>query len=118
MQNTVKFIDTLLLLLEDVDIILLQPQNSSTQDPRYRNFRVRKGVILSWLQYLKQHHPGYCSVSISTENLSQLLKDRDVTDCILAIKEEADQAPSENYFVISRGCNQCWRSSLHRICCP
>jgi hypothetical protein len=31
-------------------------------------------------------------------DLSQLPKDGDVTDCILAI-EEADQAPSENYFV-------------------
>ena len=103
MQSNIKFFDTLPLLPKDVNIILLQPWNSSMQDPQYHqqfehDFWVHKGVILTWLQYLKQHHPNYHYISISTDNLSQLPEDGDIMDCILAIQEETDQASSENYF--------------------
>jgi len=100
-QSNIKFINTLPLLPEDIDIILLQPSSSNLQDPRYRrqferDFRVRRGVIITWLQYLKQNHPDYYYITISIDNLSQLPDDGDATDRILTIEEQADQAPAEN----------------------
>jgi hypothetical protein len=44
MQNNVKFVDTLPLLPEDVDIVLLRPCNSSAQCVVYENFDYREGV--------------------------------------------------------------------------
>lgn len=65
MQNMVKTVDMLPNLPSELDIVVLRPSNRVMDgDPRYQrqfrsDFRVRKGRMITWLQYLKEHHPDY-----------------------------------------------------------
>jgi ATP-dependent DNA helicase PIF1 len=71
------------LLPTDLDIIILRPQNATTQPHvirQFRNqFRVRQSHIRIWLDHLRRHHPGYRDITISEAHLSQLPTDGDVT---------------------------------------
>lgn len=71
------------LLPRELDLILLRPRNISAQPHMLRQFsgqfRVRQGYICTWLDHLKQHHPGYRDIDFSSERLSQLPHDADVS---------------------------------------
>ena len=79
---------------QDVEVILLRPSNSG-DNPRLhrqfeRDFKVRRGHIARWLQFLRLNHPGYRGIDIDEANLSQLPADGDVRDAVLGVEGEAD----------------------------
>lgn len=73
MQNTVKTVDVLPNLPAELDVVVLRPSARVVQDdPRYQrqfrsDFRVRKGRVLTWLRFLKEHHPDYQYITISPD---------------------------------------------------
>jgi hypothetical protein len=76
-QNIVRTVDVLPNLPSELDIVLLRPPESCTDDPRYRrqfraDFRVRRQHILTWLSFLKANHPGYRHITISTDRITAL----------------------------------------------
>ena len=93
MQNTVKTVDILPNLPAELDIVVLRPADGVLEtDQRYRNqFRteckVRRGAIIEWLQYLKQNHPDYRWVQISTARIEALPQDDDVSSSFPTIIE-------------------------------
>ncbi|KAN0068982.1 hypothetical protein V8E54_013151 [Elaphomyces granulatus] len=76
MQKNVRFIDTLPSLPDGIDVVVLQPTQDSTQDPRCRR------------QTLKRYHPDYKYVSISNERLQQLPANGSVADEVTMVIEE------------------------------
>jgi hypothetical protein len=107
LNNTAKIFNTLPLLPQDLDIIIIRPKGWN-QDARMVNqtrkdFRVRKAVIKTWLHYLRSNHPAYHPdvLAISDENLDALDDDAFVDDemVIHEIDEEAadnDDQPRYN----------------------
>jgi Domain of unknown function (DUF6570) len=73
MQNTVKTVDVLPNLPSELDVVVLRPSDQVMQDdPRYQrqfrsDFRVRKGRIITWLRFLREHHPDYQYITISPD---------------------------------------------------
>ncbi|KAM4058148.1 PIF1-like helicase [Hirsutella rhossiliensis] len=62
-----------------------------------RQFRVRRQAVMIWLDYLRHHHPGYRSIAIDDERLSQLPEDGNVVDAIPQSQvEAADVGPEED----------------------
>lgn len=102
MQNIVRTVDVLPNLPSELDIVLLRPSTTLTdEDPRYRqqfraDFRVRRGHILTWLQFLKSNHPDYKWITISTDRLSELPEDDDVSSSIACVTD--DSVPPEEPF--------------------
>lgn len=93
MVNNVRFFETLPVIPEDIDIVVLQPKQNAHQDPRYRrqferDFHVRRWVVEIWLKTLKEHHPDYRYITISNEKLSQLPLDGNVSDRVICVSEE------------------------------
>jgi hypothetical protein len=75
MQNIVRAVDVLPNLPAELDIVLLQPPQSYTDDPRYQrqfrtDFRVRRQHVLLWLHFLKANHPDYRHITIATDRCS------------------------------------------------
>jgi ATP-dependent DNA helicase PIF1 len=100
MQNTVRFFDTLPLLLEEMDIVLLYPKKSSLEDPQYKRqfreeFKVRRSAILQWLVYLKEHHPDYRDINISGSRLDALPTDEDVIHRVARFEMDEPESCSE-----------------------
>jgi hypothetical protein len=96
MQNTIKTVDMLPNLPSELDIVVLQPSNRLIEtDPRYQrqfrsDFRVRKGRVITWLQYLKDHHPDYRYITISPDRIDALPVDGDVSSSFTAIVDYED----------------------------
>jgi hypothetical protein len=73
-------------------------------NPRYQrqfrsDFRVRKGRVVTWLGFLKAHHPDYQHVTISSDRIDALPADEDVSSSFTAIvndqiEEVEDQTPT------------------------
>jgi hypothetical protein len=87
MQDFVRTVDVLPNLPAELDVVLLQPANTFTDDSRYRrqfraDFRVRRHCVLTWLCYLKVHHPDYRHVVISTDRVAALPVDGDVSSSV------------------------------------
>src|SRR5271154_2066401 len=83
MQNTVKTVDVLPNLPSELDVVVLRPSNQVEGDPRFQrqfrsDFRVRKGRVITWLRYLKDHHPDYRYITISPDRIDALPVDGDV----------------------------------------
>jgi hypothetical protein len=84
MQSTVKTVGVLPNLPAELDIVVLRPSDQVVKDdPRYQrqfrsDFRVRKGRVVTWLRFLKAHHPDYEHVTISSERINALPADEDV----------------------------------------
>jgi hypothetical protein len=104
MQNITKTVDVLPNLPSELDIVVLRPPDKVMEsDSRYRRqfrsaFRVRKGHILTWLRYLKAHHPDYQHVAVSLDRLDALPVDDDVSSSFMSIidsplSEEARAQP-------------------------
>ena len=95
MQNTVKTVDMLPNLPSELDIVVLRPSNQIEGDPRFQrqfrtDFRVRKGRVITWLRYLKDHHPDYRYITISLDRIDALLVDGDVSSSFTAIIDHED----------------------------
>jgi hypothetical protein len=100
MQNTVRFFDTLPLLPEEMDIVLLYPKKSSLEDPQYKHqfreeFKVRRSAILQWLVYLKEHHPDYRDINTSGSRLDTLPTDDDVIHRVARFEMDEPESSSE-----------------------
>ena len=93
MQNIIRTVDVLPNLPSELDIVLLRPPESCTDDPRYRrqfraDFRVRRQYILTWLYFLKTNHPGYRHITISTDRITALLVNGDVSSSVTYITDD------------------------------
>ncbi|XP_044721877.1 ATP-dependent DNA helicase PIF1 [Hirsutella rhossiliensis] len=56
-------------------------------DPRFqqqfaRDFRVRRSCLLTWLHYLRRHHPGYRDIVVSRDRLQRLPLDGSIVDSV------------------------------------
>ena len=83
----------LLNLLSKLDIVLLQPSTGHAGDLRYRrqfqaDFRVRRQHVLTWLYFLKENHPDYRYITISTDRLAALPVDGDVSSSVACITDD------------------------------
>ncbi|KID81041.1 ATP-dependent DNA helicase PIF1 [Metarhizium guizhouense ARSEF 977] len=98
MQNTVKTVDVLPNLPSELDVVVLRPSDRVMQDdPRYQrqfrsDFRVRKGRVITWLRFLKEHHPDYRYITISQDRIHALPVDDDVSSSFTSI---LDRDPAE-----------------------
>jgi hypothetical protein len=98
MQNTVKTVDMLPNLPSKLDVIVLRPSDRVVQtDLRYQrqfrtDFRVRKGRVITWLQFLKAHNPDYQHVTISPDRINVLPVDGDVSTSFTAITTDDTNA--------------------------
>src|SRR5277367_5521744 len=95
MQNTVKTVDMLPNLPSELDIVVLRPSNQVAGDLRFQrqfrtDFRVRKGCVITWLRYLKDHHPDYRYITISLDRINALPVDGDVSSSFTAIIHHKD----------------------------
>ena len=95
MQNTVKTVDMLPNLPSELDIVVLRPSNQVEGDLRFQrqfrtDFRVRKKRVITWLQYLKDHHPDYRYITISPDRINALPVDGDVSSSFTAIIDHED----------------------------
>src|SRR5277367_3520411 len=95
MQNTVKTVDILPNLPSELDVVVLRPSNQVEGDPRFQrqfrsDFRVRKGRVITWLRYLKDHHPDYRYITISPDRIDALPVDGDVSSSFAAIIDHED----------------------------
>src|SRR5271155_2930136 len=95
MQNNVKTVDILPNLPSELDIVVLRPSNQVEGDPRFQrqfrsDFRVRKGRVITWLRYLKDHHPDYRYITISPDRIDALPVDGDVSSSFAAIIDHED----------------------------
>ena len=96
MQNTVKTVDMLPNLPSELDIVVLRPSNQVIEgDPQFQrqfrsDFQVCKERVITWLQYLKDHHPNYRYITISLDRINALLVDRDVSSSFTAIIDHED----------------------------
>lgn len=93
MQNIVRTVDVLPNLPSELDIVLLQPPTSRADDPRYRrqfraDFRVRRQHVLTWLSFLKANHPDYRHITISTDRVTALPIDGDVSSSVACITDD------------------------------
>ncbi|KAM4067788.1 PIF1-like helicase [Hirsutella rhossiliensis] len=89
------------LLPRELNTVLLRPANTSSHANLSRQFtrqfRVRRQAVMIWLDYLRHHHPGYRSIAIDDERLSQLPEDGNVVDAIPQSQvEAADVGPEED----------------------
>jgi hypothetical protein len=91
MQSNIKTINMLPNLPSELDIMLLRPldraleANSRYQHQFRADFRVRRGYIITWLQYLKANHPDYRYITISPERISTLPVNDDVSSSYVFI---------------------------------
>ena len=96
MQNTIKTVDMLPNLPSELDIVVLRPSNQVMEgDPRFQrqfrsDFRVQKGRVITWLRYLKDHHPDYHYITISPDRINALLVDGDVSSLFTTIIDHED----------------------------
>jgi hypothetical protein len=75
LQNIVRTVDALPNLPSELDIVLLQPLGSHTNDLRYprqfrTDFRVRRQHVLTWLRFLKADHLDYRYIAISPDRIA------------------------------------------------
>ncbi|KAF5709878.1 ATP-dependent DNA helicase [Fusarium globosum] len=83
------------LLPQNLDFVILRPQNQSAKPHMIRNFRVRQGHIRQWLEFLRANHPGYRDIVVDEGHSSQLPVDGDVTDQL--VPEFMDPAEIEEF---------------------
>jgi hypothetical protein len=100
MQNIVKTVDILPNLPSELDIVVLRPSNQVEGDPRFQrqfwtDFRVRKKRVITWLRYLKDHHPDYRYITISLDRIDALPVDADVSLSFTAIIDHKDPVLGE-----------------------
>ncbi len=95
MQNTVKTVDMLPNLSSELDIMVSRPSNQAESDQQFQrqfrtDFRVRKMRVITWLRYLKDHHPDYRYITISPDRIDALPVDGDVSLSFTPIIDHED----------------------------
>ena len=93
MQNIVRTVNVLPNLPSELDIVLLRPPESCTDDPRYRrqfrtDFRVCRQRVLTWLYFLKANHPDYRYITIAADRLAALPVDGDVSSSVICVTDD------------------------------
>jgi hypothetical protein len=96
MLDSAKFQSELPSIPAELDIVLLHPSKPSIRsNPRLevrqqfqRDFRIRRAVVLQWLQYLRANSSAYRGIAISSSNLDALPEDDDVDEEITNIEED------------------------------
>ena len=78
-RDTGRVYNKLPLLPRHLDVVILKPVNTSDH-PRLnrqftKDFRVHRQAVHSWLNFLKNNHPGYAYIVIDEQNLGQLPAD-------------------------------------------
>jgi hypothetical protein len=102
MQNTVKTVSVLPSLPADLDIVIIRPTDEQLRlNPRYQQqfgieFRVRRGAVLEWLQFLKRYHPDYRWITIDEERLSSLPLDEDISASFPSIVDDEQGEDSQD----------------------
>jgi len=95
MQNIIRTVDTLPNLPTELDVVVLRPSDQAVQgDVRYQrqfrtDFRVRRGRIVTWLRFLKMHHPDYQYITISPDRIHTLPVDGDISASFTAVTDDA-----------------------------
>jgi hypothetical protein len=97
-QEIVKTVSILPNLLEELDIILLQPSRQAIDNPWYRrqfqhNFQVQKSYILTWLRFLQAYHLDYQYITICNNQIQSFPDDGDVSHLLLALDIGKDEGP-------------------------
>ncbi|CCE34927.1 uncharacterized protein CPUR_08866 [Claviceps purpurea 20.1] len=91
--------DTLPLLPSELDTIVVRPRNTTSEPGMIRQFRsafrVRRGAIAQWLNWLVRNNPLYRDVVVDPARLQQLPVDGDVGDQLPTIEADAVQAEQE-----------------------
>jgi hypothetical protein len=92
-QNVVKTVNMLPNLPFELDIVILRPSDRVKSDPRFErqlrfDFRIRKGHIITWLRYLKAHHPDYRYITISRDRLDTLPTNDDISSSFISIVDD------------------------------
>jgi hypothetical protein len=100
MQNMIKTVDMLPNLPSELNVVVLRPSDNVEDETRYRHqfqsdFWVRKGHIVTWLQFLKANHQGYRDVTISPDQLQSLPADDDVSSSFATIMDETHDPPRQ-----------------------
>jgi hypothetical protein len=76
MRDTARIYRKLPLLPQDAGIVLLRPRDEDNQPDITRQFNkeftVRRWAIRVWLDWLREHHPGYSDVELNLHALDQL----------------------------------------------
>lgn len=93
LQDIVQTVDVLPTLPQELDIVLLRPPDQHANELRYqrqfqRDFRVRRHYVLAWLRFLRANHPDYRYVTISTDRLTALPADGDVSLAVPFITDD------------------------------
>ncbi|PCD20094.1 hypothetical protein FGRA07_11796 [Fusarium graminearum] len=106
LKDVGQIYDQLPLLPRDLDIFILRPANQTKQPHMIRQFRgqsrVRQQVIRTWLEHLKQNHPGYADVEVNEQALSQLPVDGDVADQLATETGDEETAAISNFIAEER----------------
>jgi len=106
LRDTGSLFDQLPRLPRDLDIVILRPRNSATNNAHtiraFRtDFRVRRHAIEVWLRYLIAHHPGYADLQLDLDRLASLPEDGDVIDDVTVLEVDdliaPPRAPGEYY---------------------
>jgi hypothetical protein len=111
-QEIVKTVSILPNFLEELDIILLYLSRQAVDDLQFQrqfihDFRVRKGCILTWLQFLKAHHPDYQYITICNDQVQSLPDDGDVSHLFLTLEVgDDDELGSQKDVPSSEGDSQ------------
>jgi hypothetical protein len=98
--NVGKVFNRLPLLPQDLDIIILKPPASDDDDPAAINrqfrkdYRVRRPVVIQWLQHLRAHHPGYSDIEFNEAALQALPVDGYVDGQLTVIEYSQNQPVS------------------------
>jgi hypothetical protein len=116
-QSTVNFRTVLPVLPEDTDVILLRPVKADLAEDRYRRqfrreLRVRRRHVETALQWLKANHPDYRDIIISTENLSQLPADGDISSSLTTVEEADNEESAED--LLRRGDSRAVAEDIER----
>ena len=99
MQNIAKTVSILPNLPSELDVIVLRPADQVMEtDRRFQRqfrstFRVRRSNIMTWLRFLKAHHPDYQYISISLDRINALPVDDDIS---LSFPSIIDILPAED----------------------
>jgi hypothetical protein len=82
------------LLLEDLGVVMLKPENTSTNHRLElqfkKDFRVRRTVTRDWLDFLVLNHTGYHNILIDHDALSQLPEDDSAADRVMTANTERE----------------------------
>ena len=93
MQDIVRTVNVLPLLPSELDIVLLRPPGDCEDAPRYRrqfqaDFRVRRQHVVTWLHFLRENHPDYRDITLSTARIAALPEDDDVSSSVPYVTDD------------------------------